>query len=475
DGGYDAIRDARYQKRNELGLIDEGATVNFPLDDSWKETEFWEWDKRNMEVYAAMVDSMDQGIGRIVESLKDTGQFENTLICFFQDNGGCAENYGRGGEGGPRLDAPSLPPLSNEYLQPDMTPKQSRDGFPMRTGRGSMAGPADTAIGYGRGWATVSNTPFREYKHFTHEGGISTPLIAHWPDQIARRGELESTPGHLVDLMATAVDIAGATYPETYHDDQTIKAMEGKSLVPAFLGKGIDREALYWEHEGNRAIRVGKYKLVAKGANGAWELYDLSIDRSEQNDISLKQPFQTKRLADMWLAYAERANVLPLNPNSKKSSTFNRKQKRFELKHGDKLGSARAPFVQKRGFEVHASADIGGDGVIVAQGGVTHGWALYIQEGELRFATTVDGERSVVSSGRKPVGKLNAKVAFAKNGKVTIEVDEEIVATEKLDGPLVSQPLDGLEVGSDSNGSVGKYSVPFALDGNVSSVVIEIR
>ena len=120
----------------------------------------------------------------MVEALKNTEQFENTLICFLQDNGGCAEGYGRGGQGGPRASEPSLPVLSDDYLQPDMTPKQSRDGYPMRKGKGSMAGPADTAIGYGRGWATVSNTPFREFKHFVHEGGIATPLIAHWPDRI---------------------------------------------------------------------------------------------------------------------------------------------------------------------------------------------------------------------------------------------------------------------------------------------------
>lgn len=314
DGGYEAIRDARYKRMIELGLIDESNTDNWPIPDEWKETEYWEWDKRNMEVYAAMIDSMDQGIGRIVESLKDTGQFENTLLCFFQDNGGCAENYGRGGVGGPRADGPTLPPLPADYIQPDMTPKQTRDGFPIRTGKGSMAGAADTAIGYGRGWATVSNTPFREYKHFTHEGGISTPLIAHWPDKITRHGELEPTPGHLVDLMATAVDVSGATYPETFHDGQKIKPMEGKSLVPAFLGKGIEREALYWEHEGNRAIRVGDYKLVAKGARGNWELYNIANDRSEQHDLSDEQPEVTAKLAEMWQAYAERANVLPLNP-----------------------------------------------------------------------------------------------------------------------------------------------------------------
>ena len=211
--------------------------------------------------------------------------------------------------------------LADTYLQPDMTPKQTRDGFKMRTGKGSMAGPADTAIGYGKGWATVSNTPFREYKHWTHEGGISTPLIVHWPDKVTRHGELEHTPGHLIDLMATAVDVSGAKYPETFHDGQSIKPMEGKSLVPAMLGKPIEREAIYWEHEGNRAVRVGDHKLVAKGEKGKWELYDISKDRSEQHDLADSEPETASKLAAMWQAYAQRADVLPLNPNANKKKS----------------------------------------------------------------------------------------------------------------------------------------------------------
>lgn len=318
DAGYDAIREARYQKMIELGVIDPESTKNFPIEPFAKESELWEWDKRNMEVYAAMVDCMDRGIGRIVEALKDTGEYDNTLICFFQDNGGCAEGYGRRGKFQPRADSPPLPSLSDDYLQPDMQPKQTRDGYPVRTGKGVMAGPADTYIAYGRGWATVSNTPFREYKHFTHEGGISTPLIAHWPNEIKRHGELEHTPGHLVDLMATAVDLANAEYPKTFHGENPIKPMEGKSLAPTFDGKPINREALYWEHEGNRAIRVGDFKLVAKGANSDWELYNIANDRSEQTNLADKQPKRVKQMAAMWQAYAKRANVLPLNPRRPK-------------------------------------------------------------------------------------------------------------------------------------------------------------
>ena len=131
DAGYDAIRKARYEKMIKLGVIDPDATELFPIEERLKETEFWDWDKRNMEVYAAMVDSMDQGIGRIVGALKDTGEFENTLICFFQDNGGCAENYGRGPKGKPRADKPTLEPLAKDYLQPQMQPRQTRDGYPV--------------------------------------------------------------------------------------------------------------------------------------------------------------------------------------------------------------------------------------------------------------------------------------------------------------------------------------------------------
>ncbi|MEM8913527.1 MAG: arylsulfatase [Planctomycetota bacterium] len=327
DGGYQAIRDRRYRRMLELGVIESSNTVNWPIPDSFKETIHWEWDRRNMEVYAAMVDSMDQGIGRIIASLESTGQLDNTLICFFQDNGGCAEGYGRGGVGERRADAPTLDPLPDDYLQPDMTPKQSRDGYAMRTGKGAMAGPADTAIGYGKGWATVSNTPFREYKHWVHEGGISTPLIMHWPARMKRAGQLETSPSHLIDLMATAVDAADASYPKVFHDNQAIQPPEGISLLPHMVGDTVKREAIYWEHEGNRAVRAGDLKLVAKGAKGAWELYDLSTDRSEQNDLSDQFPDDAERLAAMWRAYAERAQVLPLNPNSKSKKPSSKKPK----------------------------------------------------------------------------------------------------------------------------------------------------
>ncbi len=312
--GYEAVRKTRYDKMLKEGVISTGNTTNWPLPPNLGEKEFWEWDQRNMEVFAAMVDCMDQGIGRIVQALKASGQYENTLICFMQDNGGCAEGMGRGKEGATRAENAILPVLRKDYLQPDMIPKQTRDGFPMRQGKGVMAGSGDTFIGYGEAWATVSNTPFRMYKHWVHEGGISTPLIAHWPSGISRKGELESTPGHLIDIMATAVDISMTTYPAN------VKPMEGRSLVPLFTGGKIEREALYWEHEGNAAVRVGDWKLVAEHGK-PWELYNIALDRSEQHDLSQQEATRVQQMTAMYEAYAKRANVESWDKVNPKSPT----------------------------------------------------------------------------------------------------------------------------------------------------------
>ena len=314
DDGYAPIRHARFERAKQLGLIDPEWQLS-PQAEAWDAVSDKAWEARCMEVYAAMIDRMDQGIGRIVEELRRQNQLDNTLVFFLQDNGGCAEGMGRGELRGPaeRASTAPLPPMPRDALQNDMIPKQTRDGFPMRQGRGVMPGPADTFIGYGRGWANVSNTPFREYKHWVHEGGISTPLVVHWPRGIApeRRGGIVTEPGHLIDLMATCVDVAGATYPKEMHG-QSIQPPEGVSLQPLFQGKPLDRpQPIFWEHEGNRAVRDGKWKLVAKEGQ-PWELYDMAADRTEMNNRAKDHPEIVRDLAAKWDAWAERANVLPL-------------------------------------------------------------------------------------------------------------------------------------------------------------------
>ncbi|MHC4994510.1 MAG: arylsulfatase [Planctomycetota bacterium] len=319
DEGWDVLRAERHQRMIDMGLVSDGwpLTPRDPNAKPWSEIKMKKWNTRRMEVYAAMVDRLDQGIGRIVDQLKQSGRFDNTLILFLADNGGCAEEYGSGKPYEAPKQPAKLQPMGPNEFQDDMAPRFTRDGRPVRQGWPVMPGPADTYIAYGKPWANASNTPFREYKHWVHEGGIATPLIAHWPAQIKRRGQLEHQPGHLIDVMATCVEIANVDYPTSYKG-AAIKPLEGRSLTPAFSGKKIQREALYWEHEGNRAVRVGQWKLVAKGEKGPWELYDLEADRTELNDLSQKHPDRAKKLADMWLAYAERANVLPLEPRKKK-------------------------------------------------------------------------------------------------------------------------------------------------------------
>jgi arylsulfatase len=308
DAGYEPIRRARLDRMKKLGLFDPKWEPAATAGD-WDAVTNKAWEARCMEVYAAMIDNMDQGIGRLVAELEKGKQLDNTLIFFLQDNGGCAELMGRSPDQ-KRADKPTLPPMKPEEVLLGIRPKQTRDGWPVLSGTLVMPGPADTYIAYGQGWANVSNTPFREYKHWVHEGGIATPLIAHWPAGIKAKGELRQQPGHLIDLMATCVDIAGAKYAAEYQGNP-ITPPEGKSLAPAFADKPIEREAIYWEHEGNRAVRMGNWKLVAKGPGGKWELYDMEADRTEQHDLAAKQPERVQEMTAKWEAWAKRAHVLP--------------------------------------------------------------------------------------------------------------------------------------------------------------------
>ena len=317
DKGFAPIREARLAKMKTLGLVAADTKLS-PQSDNWEKVADKPWEARNMEVYAAMIDSMDQGIGRIVAELKRQGELDNTLIFFLQDNGGCAEGFGRyTPKNGYATD---LKPLGPDGLQRKIwPPMQTRDGRPLKTGPGVMAGPEDTFIGYGRGWANVSNTPFREYKHFAHEGGISTPLIVHWPSGIdpSRNGKLEHQPGHVIDIMATCADVAGGIYPKKFGEHEIIP-VEGVSLLPAFSGKPVERtDALYFEHHLNCAIRDGDWKLVRKGQTGrdaklfAWELYNVKTDRAELQNVAAENPEKVEELHAKWENWAVRAKVKP--------------------------------------------------------------------------------------------------------------------------------------------------------------------
>ena len=293
--GWDALRAERHEKQIRMKLIDPkwGLTPRDEDVPAWKVAPDREWQQRRMEVYAAQIDRMDQNVGSILEALRRTKQEQDTLILFLADNGGCAEELAPG-------------KLNNN------SPKQARDGRPMRSGNDAsiLPGDSDTFASYGIGWANASNTPFRRYKHWVHEGGIASPLIAHWPRGIGAGGGITHENGHVIDLMATCVDVAGAHYPERL-EGQAILPMEGRSLVPAFHGRKVERgDPFYWEHEGNRAVVDANWKLVSRFPN-RWELYDLSADRCEMRDLSGSDAGRVERMVGRYDRWAARCNVRP--------------------------------------------------------------------------------------------------------------------------------------------------------------------
>jgi arylsulfatase len=288
--GWDKLRSVRHAKQIELGIVDPSWKPAARPDTiaAWDSLDAQQKDRFDhlMAVYAATVSRMDKAIGDLTNGLKERGELDNTLILFMSDNGGNAEAGPQGRSNGDPTKA-----ASNWFC--------------------------------GESWAFLQNTPFRLYKHYNHEGGIATPLIVHWPTGIVSKNELRKQPAHLIDIMATCVDVAGKA-PLTQLNGKPLTPLEGRSLVPAFLNNSIDRNGLFWEHEGNAAVRDGDWKLVRKGVDGEWELYDLANDRTEQRDLAKEQPERAKKLSSMWEDWATRAQVKlaanKSNPNKKKKA-----------------------------------------------------------------------------------------------------------------------------------------------------------
>lgn len=254
-----------------------------------------------MEVYAAQIDRMDQGIARVLQELEDSQRLEDTLVIFLSDNGGCAEEMS--------------PESVKDFVTSFVPLKEvSRRGEPVVPGNvpGLTPGPEETYQSYGRAWANLSNTPFREYKHWVHEGGISTPLIAHWPRGLGQPGSVRNTPSQFVDVLPTLVEVAGADYPR-YRAGHPLPPAEGRSLLPALRGESAPTRDLFWEHEGNCAVRRGRWKLVRKHGR-KWELYDIEADRTELRDVAgadEAMEILVAELAEAYGAWADRCGVIP--------------------------------------------------------------------------------------------------------------------------------------------------------------------
>ncbi len=475
DAGFEAIRQARFAKAKQLGVIEPNWTLS-PTKGDWEKVGNKAWETRCMEVYAAQIDCLDQNIGRLVAALKANGQLDNTLLLFLQDNGACAEEIDRNSKVA-RLDYPTLPIIAADVIRREMRPKQTRDGFPVLGGPGVMPGPPDTFQSYGESWANVSNTPFRLYKHFEHEGGISTPCIAHWPAGIdpARQNTFEKQPAHVIDIMATCVDLAGAQYP-VERKGEKITPLQGVSLRPAFHGESLARPApLFFEHEGNRAIRDGTWKLVAKNPGGAWELYDTTADRTEMHDIAAQQPEKVKELIAKWETWGKNAGVLPWPWKPAYGGGKSDAKMHFDLKAGASLSGDDAPQIAGQSLALRVEiTNPAAEGVLVAQGGLKAGFTLYLKQGKLIFAIRHGKNlQSIVSADRIPAKPGTITATVSHDGNAHLAQDGQPLADGRLDLPD-QQPQDGLQVGRDEGGAVGDYHAPFAFGGQIGGASLDL-
>ena len=303
--GWDEIRKKRYQRMLKKGIITENVELSprghVPMvPNRNKRSPYYDkqipaWDElgedrkkdltRRMATYAAMVEILDRNVGRVVENLNKNGELNDTLLIFLSDNGACSEWDPYGFDNNPY---PTNRLYSAKLLE--------------------YMGQKGSFHSYGTGWANACNTPFRLYKHYNHEGGISAPMIIHWPKAMKRKGELDRQPAHITDISATLLEVGQAKYPQK-RNGKNIFPLAGKSLLPVLKGENLAERPLFFEHEGNRALRLGKWKLVWTNFSKQWELYDIEADRSEMHNLAEKYPDKVKQMGKQWNDWAEKSYV----------------------------------------------------------------------------------------------------------------------------------------------------------------------
>jgi arylsulfatase A-like enzyme len=300
--GWDEIRKTRHSRQINSGLLNAAWKMSQrdPRVPAWERASYKDWEAERMAVYAAQVDILDQNVGKVIRKLEAMGQFENTLIFFMADNGGNYEEFNH----------QAMPKGSKRAI---WVPPAAPDGGELQFGNDPevMPGPGNTIQSYGGPWGNVSNTPFRLYKHFAHEGGISTPLVVHFPVDLGSAKGIQHQLGHEIDIMPTCLAAAGARLPEMTKAGTPPLPLEGKSLLPVLRGQAIaDRGMLFWEHEGNCAIRAGRWKLVSAYPN-TWELYDMETDRTELHNLAEAMPERVDRMEAAYRAWAARVGAQP--------------------------------------------------------------------------------------------------------------------------------------------------------------------
>ncbi|TVR40575.1 MAG: arylsulfatase [Planctomycetota bacterium] len=298
--GWDVLRQRRFSALRAAGLLDQSWDLS-PRDEEshpWAETAHPEWEAERMAVYAAMVTHMDRGIGQVVQQLKACGMYENTLILFMSDNGGCAEFLREDGEEGRWPEIYSLPTNRGTRCKVGNNPQRN-------------PGPAETFMSYDLPWANASNTPFRKFKVWTHEGGISTPFVVRWGDGGISGNRISHAFAHINDLAASIHAVADVPHPGGSGD---LPALPGRNLLPLWQGsQGTvwDDEPVFWEHEDHAAVRLGRWKLVRANLTEAWQLHDMHSDRTELHDLACVHPEKVAHLAARWQVWADELGIRP--------------------------------------------------------------------------------------------------------------------------------------------------------------------
>lgn len=457
--GWDELREKRFARMMELGLIDGDRWKLSPrsivpvepgdiangysgeINPAWADldTDRQKDLARRMAVFAAMVDSVDQGVGEIVKHLEATGDLENTLILFLSDNGACYEWGPFGFDGQSRAGETIL-----------------RTGDQLRE-----IGQPGTHQSYGSAWANLGNSPFRMYKHFTHEGGISSPLIVHWPAGIGKPNRWARDPAHVMDILPSLVDVAGGTYPDVVADRQ-ITRCEGSSLLPVWQGKQLAERVIGFDHMGARALRQGDWKLVRSKRMPyeiEWELYNLAEDRCELKDLAAEYPERVEQMASKWDAWARHVQV---------------------IWEGDQIETAQdepsSPTIANRAFTASGKVTRTGDrGVVAAQGGREYGYAIHLLEGRLAFdvRTSTDKVTRIVSD--KQVPESFEFEATLDRKRMSLRVSGKVVAEADSPGLISVQPKDGLSLEKDILSAAGNYDAPNPLAGRVLSFTVTAK
>lgn len=459
--GWDLLRSARLNRQKKLGLmsgdaplpprsmvpVDRGDIANgYPgmLNPAWESLSLERREDlaRRMATFAAMVEHVDRGVGRILADLEAHGELDHTLIFFLSDNGACYE-WGPFGFDGP-----------------------SRKGTTtLHRGRKRVEiGQPGTHQSYGSGWANLGNTPLNMYKHFCHEGGLASPLIVSWPERLQAAAPWVRDPAHLMDIVPTVLDATGATYPQE-RQGQKIDPVEGVSLLPPIQGRPLPERSLAFEHQNARGLRRGKWKLVwgkRQPTEPTWELYDLDQDRSEQNNLASAEPERVVQLAREWRTWATRVGV----------DGFQARDKPRHRATAPQTIDA-SPRVAGRPIDIVIEARAAEpQGVLLAHGGRENGYALHFLDGQPAFDVRIHGKVTRLIRATPVMGlvRLEARLS-ADTMSLSVNRDKPMIMASP--GLLPVQPKDPVSVGRDALTAAGDYEPPNPFNGMIISTRVE--